>query len=71
MPSYSLQPVMQGLFILSLLVLIGCGVVDCIRYFDGGFLVLQGVILCLGSVICYFIPASLQKVKNYEEPVSP
>jgi hypothetical protein len=55
---------MQGLFILSLLVLTGCGIVDCLGYFDRGFLVLQGSILCIGVIFCYFIKGG-QRVREY------
>jgi len=41
---------MQGLFILSLLILIGCGAVNCLGHFDRGFLILQGIVLSLGGV---------------------
>lgn len=40
---------MQGLFILSLLVLVGCGAANCLGYFDSGFLVLQGLFLFLAG----------------------
>lgn len=60
MPSYSLPQVMQGLFILSLIILAGCGAVNCLDYFDRGFLVLQGILLCLGAGAGFFIGGPLR-----------